>query len=262
MKKLTLGVVLFFGFLSFASAQNVLLNSSFELWLDSMGIRMPFAWYTSEATDSGSALRVLDPHSGIYALGLNGSDTLAYALTASIGFAGHNYVFSGWCKSNSILAGSFIITWINLSQQLVGDPVIIPIYRSTAWRQYIQIVQCPDSAILVNVDVVSLPTISITVDDVTLTDTVLAALDENQISTINNPIKIYPNPCQNLLTIETPAPSTSFAVYNIEGKLINVIPQNDNGRFKINTEQLSNGIYFIKTTAGNRTSVHKIVIKR
>jgi hypothetical protein len=73
-----------------APAQNLILNSSFELWFDSLGIRMPFAWYTSEANDSGSATRTTDMHTGIYALKLTGSDTLAYAMTLSLCTAGHN----------------------------------------------------------------------------------------------------------------------------------------------------------------------------
>jgi hypothetical protein len=105
-------------------AQNMLLNSSFELWFDSLGIRMPFAWYTSEANDSGSATRTTDMHTGIYALKLTGSDTIAYAMTLSFCTAGHNYYFSGWTKSTVYIAGSFIITWLKLSQQPLMDPVI------------------------------------------------------------------------------------------------------------------------------------------
>lgn len=244
------------------SAQNVILNSSFEFWLDSLGVRMPFAWFTSEASDSGSAVRVIDPHSGIYALKLNGSDTLAYALTASIAFSGHNYVFAGWCKSNSLIAGSFIITWLNLSQQIVGNPVIVPIYRSTNWQRYSQIVQCPDSANIVNVNVIALPTISLTVDDVTLTDTVLAGIQEKTYCHRKPATIIYPNPAPGIIHIETDNAPVFIEMYDVKGRRADIQTQNETHGFKIDARHLPSGIYFVRTAMADQSNIQKVIINR
>lgn len=249
------------GFVSLASAQNVLLNSSFEFWLDSLGVRMPFAWYTSETSDSGSAVRVLDPHSGIYALKLNGTDTSAYAFTVSLALAGHNYRFSGWCKSSSFLAGSFIITWLNFSQQLVGNPILIPIYRSTTWRQYTQIVQCPDSAVLVNVNIVALPYISLTVDDVTLTDTVLASIEEPLSYRQTDVVQIYPNPAHDHFQIISNNENWQVLVYEITGKQIKTEINKIGNNLKVNTKSLADGIYFVKLIGNNKTEIRKLIVR-
>jgi len=246
---------------SLASAQNVILNSSFELWLDSMGVRMPFAWYTSEAQDSGSAVRVLDPHSGIYALQLTGSDTMAYALTASIGFAGRNYYFSGWCKTNSFIAGSFIITWFNLSQQIVGTPVLIPIYRSTNWQRYTQMLQCPDSAMIVNVNVVSLPYISLTVDDVTLTDTVLASIEELTLGRPLSVFKIYPNPAHLQAQIWTDRLDSDVSIFDITGKQIDAELSRTHNLIRVNTHRLTDGVYFVRLINKDKTEIQKLVVR-
>ncbi len=249
---------------SIASAQNILLNSSFELWLDSVGIRIPFGWYTSEPQDPGTAIRVMDPHTGIYAMQLNGSDTSAYAVTLSICFPGRYYNFSGWCKSNSLIAGTFIITWLKLSSQPVTDPVIIPIYRSTAWRQYTQLLQCPESTALVNVNIVTLPYISITVDDVTLTDTTLSGIEEKHIpfSVDQSTLKIYPNPCNERTQILLNEKSCSLVLYDITGKFIMNINKPTSERINLDTRKLQNGIYFLQSVTEKTTLINKLIVQK
>jgi len=244
-----------------ACAQNMLLNSSFELWFDSLGIRMPFAWYTSESNDSGSATRTTDMHTGIYALKLTGSDTLAYALTLTLCTAGHNYYFSGWTKSTSFIAGSFIVTWLKLSQEPLMDPVIIPILRNTSYHEYTQIVQAPDSAVLVNIDVVALPGVTIYVDDITLRDTVIAGIEEghNSIPFDHNPIMLYPNPAKQILNIISQVPLTDIKLYDISGLLIK---HNAISNRTIDISGLKNGIYFVKLTAGDKKIIEKFIVQR
>ncbi len=247
-----------------ASAQNVLLNSSFELWFDSLGIRMPFAWYTSEANDSGSATRTTDMHTGIYALKLTGSDTMAYAMTLSLCTSGNNYYFSGWIKSTSFIAGSFIITWLKLSQQPVMDPVIIPILRNTSYHNYTQIVQAPDSAVLVNVNVVALPGVTIYVDDVTLRDTVLTGIEENRypFSVDCRPLKIYPNPVKSVINIEYPTKVNQIELFDITGKTLRIINHPEIRNRPIDVSGLKDGIYFIKLTTGDKKIVEKFIVQR
>jgi len=249
---------------SVASAQNLILNSSFELWLDSLGVRMPFGWYTSEASDSGSAVRTTDMHSGIYALRLTGSDTLAYAMTITYCQAGHNYYFSGWAKSPSFIAGSFIITWLKLSQQPIMDPVIIPILLHTSYHNFTQIVQAPDSAILVNVDVVALPGVTLFADDVTLRDTVLTGVEEYRypLSADRLPLKLFPNPTKSVLNIEYPNKVNQIELFDITGKILQNINHPEMQNRTIDVSGLKDGIYFIKLTTGDKKIVEKFIVQR
>lgn len=251
----------YFFIISSVSAQNIILNSSFEYWIDSVGIRMPFAWYTSEATDSGSAIRVSDAHSGLYALRLNGSDTSAFASTASICFSNNTYSFSGWCKTNAIIAGSFIITWFNLSGAVIGSPVIIPIYRSLNWQRYHQVVTCPESAMVVNLNIVTLPYVYLTVDDVTLTDTTLNSIAENTCSH-SKPInyQLYPNPVKNYLYLNKHVDENiQISIYDINGHKRTPLKQDN---WCIDCQNLPSGIYFVELISTSTHQIEKIIVKR
>jgi hypothetical protein len=244
-------------------AQNMLLNSSFELWFDSLGIRMPFAWYTSEANDSGSATRTTDMHTGIYALKLTGSDTIAYAMTLSFCTAGHNYYFSGWTKSTVYIAGSFIITWLKLSQQPLMDPVIIPILRNTSYHNYTQMVQAPDSAVLVNVDVVALPGMTIYVDDVTLSDTVLTGVEENSMhQTSSFTLQVLPNPTKFVIRVDCPLPVDDIKLYDATGKLIKYVSQPIQKPLLLDVSEFKQGIYFIQASIKGKKTVQKFIVQK
>lgn len=251
---------------SIASAQNLILNSSFEIWLDSMGVRMPFGWYTSEASDSGSAVRTTDAHSGIYALKLTGSDTMAYASTITYCQVGRNYYFSGWAKSTAFIAGSFIITWLKLSQEPVTDPVIIPIFRRTSYYNHTRIVQAPDSAIMVNINVVAFPGVTIYVDDVTLRDTVLVGVEENHypLSADHSSLKVYPNPAQNHLTIRLPqsANCTEIKIFDGTGQIVKVEKFKGLKEQRISLDGIKSGIYFLRAIVNNKEVIEKFIVQR
>jgi len=222
---------------------------------------MPFAWYTSEASDSGSATRTTDMHTGIYALKLTGSDTLAYAATITLCTAGHHYYFSGWTKSTSLVAGSFIITWLKLSQQPVMDPVIIPILRNTSYHEYTQIVQAPDSAVLVNVDIVALPGATIYTDDITLRDTVVSGIEENHenLSLDRRLLEIYPNPVKQILHISSQMPVSDITLYDVSGMMIKHSVVSNHA---IDISGLKDGIYFVQLCSGDKKTVKKFIVQR
>ncbi|MCX7784877.1 MAG: T9SS type A sorting domain-containing protein [candidate division WOR-3 bacterium] len=254
-----------------SQAQNILLNSSFEIWLDSLGIQMPFAWFTSEATDSGSATRTTNAHSGLFAIKLTGSDTSAFATTISIVSPQTYYYFSGWCKTQSFAAGAFIITWLKLSQQPAGTPTIIPIYYSNTYRNYNAVLQAPDSAIFVNVTVGTLPYLTIYVDDVTLSDTALTGIEEQP--EIKNKemigLNISPTPCQNYTFIRyntSELSQISLSLYDIRGRLIkeliSKIKHPQNGIYLLDTKNLKSGIYFVQLKTKHKTINKKLIIQK
>lgn len=249
-----------------AFGYNILLNSSYEIWFDSVGIRMPLGWYTSEASDSGSAIRTTDAHSGMYALQLTGTDTLAYATTLSLCAPNRYYYFSGWSKTTSLIGGSYIITWLKLSQQPVIDPVIIPITRHTSYYNNAQIVQAPDSAVIVNVDVVALPNITVYVDDVTLSDTVLAGVEEKYYPLTANrrPLKVYPNLANSYLVVDGQCSigHISIKMFDVTGKLIKVQEFKGERELKFMLDGISDGVYFIAVSSNNNQYLEKIIVEK
>jgi len=232
---------------------------------------MPLGWYTSEANDSGSAVRTTDMHSGLYALKLTGSDTLAYATTLSFCTAGRYYNFSGWSKvtSSSYIGGSYIITWLKLSQQPVINPVIIPILRHTSYYNNTQIVQAPDSAVMVSVEIVALPGMIVYVDDVTLSDTILTAIDENEIAGValrqqRNDFVIYPNPAKTYLTIKLPfsTGSSEIKMCDVSGKIVNEFVSSWVNELRVPLDDIKNGVYFLFWKNGQSQTVEKFVVQK
>jgi hypothetical protein len=247
-----------------ASAQNMIINSGFELWLDSLGVRMPFGWYTSEASDSGSAIRSTDAHSGIYALQLTGGDTMAYAMTLTYCQAGHNYFFSGWAKSPSFFAGSFIVTWLKLSQQPVMDPVVIPILLHSSYYDFTQIVQAPDSALLVNVDVVALPGVTLFADDITLKDTVLTGVEEPSENYKLNieKLSVYPNPAKSVIHISSLSSINQIELLDVTGKVIRQTNRSGMQNLSLDIRNLKDGIYFVQTSTAGKKTTKKFIVQR
>lgn len=245
---------------------NIIMNSSYEIWIDSFGIRMPLGWYTSEASDSGSAVRTTDAHSGLYALQLTGTDTLAYATTLSFCTPGRYYYFSGWSKTTSYVGGSYIITWMKLSQQPVSAPVMIPITRHTSYFNNTQILQAPDSAVMVSVNIVALPNISVYVDDVTLSDTLLAGIEEKYYSlfVIRQSLKIYPNPASTYFIVDglSPIDQGQITIYDVMGKVIKVQKFKGLKDEKILLNGIKNGVYFISAGDKQNQYIGKIIIDK
>ncbi|MCX8014809.1 MAG: T9SS type A sorting domain-containing protein, partial [candidate division WOR-3 bacterium] len=183
-----------------------------------------------------------------------------YATTASLCQNNHNYYFSAWCKTTSWLAGSFIITWFKITQQPAGNPIIIPIIRSTSYYHYTQMLQSPDSAILVNINIVTLPFTTINVDDVTLSDTVLSGIEDGSNNSKElSRLKFYPNPCRTNIEINYDEEIEHLALYDISGQLILKISHPSPPRLKLDVSKYPNGIYFIQQQANKKVAILKFI---
>ena len=94
-----------------------------------------------------------------------------------------------------------------------------------------------------------------------LTDTTLS-VDDNLFSAIS----IYPNPTNDILNINFGSNnniniSTKISIYDIQGKKVKAIRRNTEIIQKVNTSQLSNGIYVLKINSKNgEQSTHKLII--
>ncbi|MFT3910741.1 MAG: T9SS type A sorting domain-containing protein [Ferruginibacter sp.] len=94
----------------------------------------------------------------------------------------------------------------------------------------------------------------------TFSKTIFIQIDTKQIS-----FSITPNPAQDLVTINfhTPLPNTEVNIYNTLGSMVMSrsykIAANS---IRINTRQLSSGVYFVKVNAGGKVYQQQLVISK
>lgn len=73
-------------------------------------------------------------------------------------------------------------------------------------------------------------------------------------------IKMYPNPVSNLLVIEHGVSIKEVTITSMLGQKVGTYQLNDNGRATINTNDLSNGLYFVTFYGNDGTRlVHKLI---
>lgn len=164
---------------AWAGGTNIIINPSFELWLGNL----PVGWVTSELSHPGSAVPDSGSHSGALCLKLVGSDTAAYATSATIVRPGLHYEFAAWARCPGIVAGSFVLQFARIDLEPIGTPLLIPVvYSGSDYREYGRWVFSPDSAAFILVAFATLPSAAVYLDDVTLEDTTLPGVQEPGIA--------------------------------------------------------------------------------
>lgn len=99
--------------------------------------------------------------------------------------------------------------------------------------------------------------ICITVSLVDMEET--AYVNESELkSTI---VSIAPNPTKGNITISADQAIEKVCVKNIEGQVVidHTIHENTRNKINVDLSNLINGIYFIQSTIGSKTTVHKVV---
>ncbi|MBL0341634.1 MAG: T9SS type A sorting domain-containing protein [Bacteroidetes bacterium] len=76
-------------------------------------------------------------------------------------------------------------------------------------------------------------------------------------------VSMHPNPVvsgNSIMVSNTESVEVSYEILNIQGQIAgNIIPANMNN-YEISTKGINNGIYFVRTQAGTKSSVSKLVI--
>ena len=95
-----------------------------------------------------------------------------------------------------------------------------------------------------------------------LSDTVLVGviINGNQTSLTNTPAKavsITPNPASTKVSVIAEEAVEKVEILNMVGEVVKVSNRKD-----IDTSSLSNGVYFVRTTINDETTVHKLVINK
>jgi len=81
--------------------------------------------------------------------------------------------------------------------------------------------------------------------------------------TLQSQINIYPNPTTETIFVELPKVSSEnvlIEIYNIEGKLLQILPILNQKTAAIEVSNYPKGIYYLKVNVGNRHWTEKVVV--
>ena len=98
---------------------------------------------------------------------------------------------------------------------------------------------------------------------ITINNDVFAGINE---FTLDNSYSVYPNPASGMFNValsNIKAESVSIEIFNQVGQSIKKenLGNGSNINSTINTSGFNSGVYFVKTTVGNRSSVKKLIIE-
>lgn len=105
---------------------------------------------------------------------------------------------------------------------------------------------------------------NIYVDNVNISGSVTSV----QEATLIEGVKLFPNPAQNMATITVTAAETSVAtvkVLDMAGRTIQVINANmvvGENKVILNTDEYTNGVYFVEVASNNQTVTERLVIQK
>jgi hypothetical protein len=83
------------------------------------------------------------------------------------------------------------------------------------------------------------------------------SLNVNDVNTLN--IKLYPNPTSNRVFIEGVKEQSTIELFSTEGRQISTSMLNNSNSFL--DLNVSSGVYFIKISSENKSTVKKIIVK-
>jgi len=82
----------------------------------------------------------------------------------------------------------------------------------------------------------------------------------NNIHSLDNSLKVYPNPARNIVSISTQNKNIQIQIFNSYGMMIMQL-QNINDNFNIDISNLAPGNYIIKAVSNNYTEYKKLIVE-
>ncbi len=105
------------------------------------------------------------------------------------------------------------------------------------------------------------PTVTTTAN-IMINSAVYAGINE---LTLDNSFSIYPNPATGIFSVELSNPKSEMVSIEILNQLGQTVRKEELGNGEINTslniQGINSGIYFIRTNAGSRSSIKKLIIQ-
>jgi hypothetical protein len=93
-------------------------------------------------------------------------------------------------------------------------------------------------------------------------DIIYVELKKDQVTGLEN-IHVYPNPAKNIINIDAPGLDHSkITLVNTLGQIVQIQPENLDGKIRINTSGLEEGIYFLKIENGGNLEIRVLAIEK
>jgi hypothetical protein len=174
-------------------------------------------------------------------------DSLSYEIapckgTGGIITPGYTYPSTGAGGTFSINTVSGTLIWCN--PQIQGDYNVV--VKITEWRKD---------------DDGNYYTIGYVERDTELSVSNCTSINEEKLQ--ENNVTIFPNPTNNFTTIQLSSKEKySFQLYDMAGKLLSVQNCSNTSSYILNIENFAEGIYFLKITGNDNSTITKKIIKQ
>lgn len=254
---------------------NLLQNSGFELWFDSLGVEIPEGWVTSTFFDSGSAYKSPHAYNGNYSIALGKTVTIQGFATSLVPIVGGtHYDFSLWLDIPGLMGvGMFRIQRLDINDSIVGSNIMNS-FHTSGWEQYQLGIDAESSAVWALVSLLALEDTTY-FDDVILDGEPGTGVSEGKTAhTSINPgiLGVSPNPCRKsakiMAVLDQPGGS-ELRIYDICGRLVRSFEVSGTGLVRIewdgrdsNACPVRSGTYFLILGTGRKIFGKRLTLIR
>ncbi|TET82671.1 hypothetical protein E3J38_01765, partial [candidate division TA06 bacterium] len=211
---------------STSCAVNLLQNSGFETWFDSLGVQVPEWWVTSALFDSGSAYKSSHAYSGSYSIALGKTITIQGFATSLVPIVGGtHYDFSLWLDVPGLMGiGLFQVLQLDINDSLVGSNTVNS-FHTSGWMQYVLGIDAHPDAVWALVLLSALEDTTF-FDDVILDGEPGTGVNEGKpVRAVKDTplLKISPNPFRGstkIVAVVDDGGSGELNIYDTSGRLV------------------------------------------
>lgn len=260
---------------STSCAVNLLQNSGFELWFDSLGVQVPEWWVTSAFFDSGSAYRSSNAYSGNYSIALGKTITLQGFATSLVPIVGGtHYDFGLWLDIPGLMGvGLFQIQQLDANDSIVGSNTVNS-FHTSGWVQRQLGIDAESTAVWALISLLAL-------EDTTFFDDVIfdgepgtGVNERKPVRTAANAaiLRISPNPCRKsakIMILLEPHGGAQLKIYNTCGKLVRGFELSETGPVMVEWDSkdsngclVPSGTYFVRLDIGADVLFQKVTVIR
>jgi len=256
-------------------AVNLLQNSGFELWFDSLGVRVPEWWVTSAFFDSGSAYRSDNAYGGNYSIALGKTVSVQGFATSLVPIVGGtHYDFSLWLDIPGLMGvGLFQIQRLDINDSIVGSNTVNS-FHTTGWQQRQLGIDAESTAVWALISLLAL-------EDTTFFDDVIfdgepgTGVNEREPirALTNSPLlRISPNPCRemaSIMAVPSQPGGSELKIYDTSGRLVRRYAVSGTGPVTVEwdgrdyaSRAVPSGAYFVRLDSGSKTVCERITVVR
>ncbi len=166
------------------------------------------------------------------------------------------YEFSAYFKINTFSGLSNQPNRFYIKFSNTNDSIICPYTNQTNWLNFDTIFKANSNAYEIEIWVNEFAQTGVYIDNLSLKKINASSILDYEL----NLVKVFPNPVNDILQIESEKPLEKVAVYNSFGQIIFTKQNFPNDDYNLNLEQIDAGIYFVKIRTQSSEVVQKIAV--